>query len=122
MGASSVECEKNVPVFYKDSNSVVHTIGTERIDILFRYNNQVHMLELKATTTGIREHMEIQQLRKYHDALKYLQIDCDHMYVINFSQAANRTEVEFAYFNHLFENKTDLITSSRLFMQHKCQD
>jgi GxxExxY protein len=112
MGASSVEYEKNVPVFFKDSNGVVHTIGSERVDILFRYDNEVHLLELKATTTGIREHIEIQQLRKYHDALLYLQTNCHHMYVVNFTQALNRTEVDFVYFNHMFENESDLIRTS----------
>jgi GxxExxY protein len=112
MGASSVESEKNLPVFFQDSKGIVHTIGTERVDVMFRYDGQIHLLELKATTTAIREHVEIQQLKKYNDALKYLNTHCDHMYVINFTQAPNRKEVDYVYFNHEFEDHTKLIALS----------
>lgn len=112
LGASSVESEKNVPVFFKDSNGIIHTIGTERVDVMFRCDNQVHLLELKASTSPIREHIEIQQLRKYHDALQYLNTYCDHMYVVNFTQSPKKTHVDFVYFNKNFENETSLISTS----------
>ena len=103
-GAKSVESEKNVPVFYEDTLGVLHTIGTERIDILMRYKNdedvtKICLIELKATTSTIRHQVEVQQLKKYHHALKHLNIHCDEMYVINFTQNTANTTVDFMVFD-----------------------
>ena len=102
-GATSIEGEKNVPVFYEDSKGVLHTIGSERIDILMRYTMddkpKICLLELKATTSTIRQQVEVQQLKKYHQALKHLNVHCDEMYVINFTQNTSNTEVDFLLFD-----------------------
>lgn len=85
-GATSVESEKNVPVFYIDSRGVTHTVGTERIDLLVRTNEHVLLMEIKAHTAGIRDHMEIPQLKKYVNSLRHLHITPDVSCVINFPQ------------------------------------
>lgn len=85
-GATSVESEKHVPVFYEDSRGVTHTIGAERIDLLARTNEQVILVEIKAHTAGIRDHMEIPQLKKYVRSLRHLGIVPTISCVINFPQ------------------------------------
>lgn len=93
MGAVSVETEKHVLVFYKDINDVLHTIGTERIDILARFaSDTVVLMELKATTTGIRN-IEKMQLSKYINALSHINITPSHSFIINFNQS--KTVVDF---------------------------
>ena len=85
-GATSVESEKNVPVFYVDTRNVTHTVGTERIDLLARFQDESVLIEIKAHTSGIREHVEIPQLRKYVASLNKLGIHLTVSCVINFSQ------------------------------------
>ena len=108
-GAESVESEKNVPVFYTDVNEITHTIGTERVDILFRAEGEIHLLELKATTTTIRDNIEVQQLKKYQEALKHMNVACTHMYVVNFKQNTSNDDVNFFYFDENFINCTDSV-------------
>lgn len=102
-GAQSVEFEKHVPVFYTDIRNVKHTVGTERVDILLRYTHEkvprTCVMELKATTSPIRQAVEVQQLKKYHYALTELGISCDDFYIVNFSQGMNKTEVDYVYFD-----------------------
>jgi len=85
-GATSVESEKNVPVFYVDTRNVQHTVGTERIDLLARFQNETILMEIKAHTSGIREHMEVPQLKKYVASLKSLSVHPSIACVVNFSQ------------------------------------
>jgi GxxExxY protein len=86
-GATSVEYEKNVPVFYTDSRNVTHTVGTERIDVLARFFEDTSVLiEIKAHTAGIREHAEIPQLKKYVTSLRKLGITPTVSCIINFPQ------------------------------------
>jgi hypothetical protein len=102
-GAHTVEFEKHVPVFYTDSRDVQHTVGSERIDILFRYKHEkdtkICLMELKATTSAIRNQVEVQQLKKYHNTLKHMGIVCDEFYIINFSQGMGKDEVDVMYFD-----------------------
>jgi GxxExxY protein len=92
MGADSVETEKHVLVFYEDEKHVVHTIGSERIDILARFGSIIVLMELKATTTGIRN-IEKLQLTKYINALSYINIIPSHSFIVNFNQT--KTMVDF---------------------------
>jgi GxxExxY protein len=85
-GATSVESEKNVPVFYVDTRNVQHTVGTERIDLLARFQDEAILIEIKAHTSGIREHVEVPQLRKYVTSLKSLSVNPSLACVVNFSQ------------------------------------
>ena len=86
MNAKSVEYEKAVPVFFTDSNGFEHTLGSERIDILARIDEHIVLLELKATTSPIRENVEIEQRHKDDRALKKMNIVCDVKMVVNFVQ------------------------------------
>lgn len=97
MNANSVEYEKAVPVFFTDSNGIEHTIGSERIDVLARIDDQIVLLELKATTSPIRENVEIEQLHKYDRALKKMNIVCDIKMVINFVQQKDVTVNNVSY-------------------------
>lgn len=95
-GAMSVEFEKHVPVFFEDSKGMTHTIGSERIDILANFEKSVVLLELKAQTAGIREHVEMSQLQKYIKGLSFMNIHPDIALVINFPQHCKQTSnVEF---------------------------
>jgi GxxExxY protein len=94
-GATSVESEKNVPVFYVDSRQVTHTVGTERIDILARFGETVVLIETKAHTAGIRDHVEIPQLRKYITSLRTLGIVPTVSCVMNFPQKHSSMEFYF---------------------------
>jgi len=95
-GATSVEFEKHVPVFFEDSKGVTHTIGSERIDILAIFEKSVVLLELKAHTSGIREHVEVSQLQKYIKGLSFMNISPDIALVINFPQHCKQaSNVEF---------------------------
>jgi GxxExxY protein len=85
-GALSVESEKNVPVFYTDSRGVTHTVGTERIDLLVRLPEQTLLVEIKAHTAGIRDHVEIPQLKKYVKSLRHLHITPTMSCIVNFPQ------------------------------------
>jgi GxxExxY protein len=86
-GARSVEYEKHVPVFFKDTNGTTHTIGSERVDILAHFtNNRIVLLELKAQTAGIREQTEIPQLKKYIKSLEVMNIVPTLSMIINFPQ------------------------------------
>ena len=102
-GAQSIEFEKHVPVFYTDTRNVQHTVGSERVDILLRFTSdsmpRTCVMELKATTSPIRQQVEVQQLKKYHHALKQLGIECDDFFIVNFSQGFNKKEVDFMYFD-----------------------
>ena len=85
-GARSVEYEKHVPVFFKDTNGTTHTIGSERVDILAHFPDHIVLLELKAQTTGIREHTEIPQLKKYIKGLTVMNIVPTLSMIVNFPQ------------------------------------
>ena len=85
-GARSVEYEKHVPVFFKDTNGTTHTIGSERVDILAHFTNNIVLLELKAQTAGIREQTEIPQLKKYIKSLEVMNIVPTLSMIINFPQ------------------------------------
>tara|TARA_Y100000389_G_C17303016_1_gene433947 strand:- start:175 stop:603 length:429 start_codon:yes stop_codon:yes gene_type:complete len=102
-GAESIEFEKHIPVFYVDTKNVQHTVGMERIDLLVRYRDQkiskACLIELKATTSPIRNQVEVQQLKKYHNALKFMNIYCNDFYIINFCQGVVKSEVDYVYFN-----------------------
>jgi len=84
--ARSVEYEKHVPVFFKDTNGTTHTIGSERVDILAHFSDNVVLLELKAQTAGIREHTEIPQLEKYIKGLAVMNIVPTLSMIVNFPQ------------------------------------
>ena len=99
-GATSVESEKNVPVFYVDSRNVTHTVGTERIDLLARFNGETILIEIKAHTSGIREHTEVPQLKKYVASLKTLSIHPNLACVVNFSQKPP-FELEYYFLNSI---------------------
>lgn len=94
-GATSVESEKYVPVFFVDSNERTHTIGMERIDLLARFDEDIFLIELKAHASGIRENVEIRQLRKYVESLSRLHLVPKHSVIVNFPQNCKSTEVEF---------------------------
>lgn len=96
-GATSVEFEKHVPVFFEDSRGITHTIGSERIDILAHFEKTVVLLELKAHTSGIRDHVEVSQLQKYVKGLSFMNIHPDIALVVNFPQNCKQTsnKVEF---------------------------
>jgi len=102
-GAKTIEFEKHVPVFYTDSCGVQHTVGSERIDILLRYAIEnvprTCLIELKATSSGIRHQVEVQQLKKYHYALKQMGIICDDFYIVNFSQGLGKEVVDSMHFD-----------------------
>lgn len=85
-GARSVEYEKHVPVFFKDTNGTTHTIGSERVDILANFSDHIVLLELKAQTAGIREHTEIPQLKKYIKSLSVMNIVPTITMIVNFPQ------------------------------------
>lgn len=94
-GATSVEFEKHVPVFFEDSNKVVHTIGDERIDILARFNGDVCVvLELKAVARN-KLHTYMEQLKKYKKALYNMNITPNMFVLINFPQGAVDGQIEY---------------------------
>jgi hypothetical protein len=99
MGATSVEFEKHVPVFFTDSKNNVHTIGDERIDILARFGEGIQMpdvsvvLELKAVARNkLNTYME--QLKKYKKALYNLNITPNMFVLVNFPQGVGDGQVE----------------------------
>lgn len=95
LGATSVETEKHVPVFYTDSNDVQHTIGSERIDILARFcNSIVFLIELKAVANMNKQNVE-QQIRKYQKSLDILSIQPNYKLVVNFPQQLEKHHVDF---------------------------
>lgn len=91
IGASdiSVELEKNIPIFYTDTNGVEHMIGTERIDLFVRYDQYNILIELKATNSPIKTN-EILQLQKYVDSLTKLKYTLTHSILINFSKCTEQ--------------------------------
>lgn len=96
LGATSVEFEKHVPVFFKDSNQIVHTIGDERIDILARFDNipWCIVLELKAVARNkLSTYME--QLKKYKKALYYINVQPHTFMLINFPQGGGVGPIEY---------------------------
>ena len=104
LGASSVEYEKAVPVFYTDSNRITHTVGSERIDVLARFHNKIVLFELKAITSCIKD-AEVLQIFKYFDALKHLNIDVTHMCIINFAQNLKKPlMIDSKFFNVINDN------------------
>lgn len=88
IGATSVEFEKHVPVFFKDSLGVTHTIGDERIDILARFESHklYVLIELKAVATRNRLGSHLEQLKKYKKSLQELNITPNILMLINFPQ------------------------------------
>jgi GxxExxY protein len=95
LGATSVESEKHVPVFFVDTNQVQHTIGNERIDILARFpQNTVVLIELKAVANVNRVGLE-HQLQKYIRSLREMNVFPDHKFGINFPQQNDKNQVDF---------------------------
>lgn len=86
LGAKSVEFEKHVPVFFKDSNGTMHTIGDERIDILATFDNaEIILIELKAIARN-RLSGHVEQVSKYKRALAHLNVFPTVCMLINFPQ------------------------------------
>jgi GxxExxY protein len=103
-GASSVETEKHVPVFFVDSNNITHTVGSERVDVLVRFNKNecIGLIELKAQSASIRDAVEVAQLKKYAKSLQHLHIQPTYAVVVNFPQNnANVTSMS----SHVVEYK-----------------
>jgi hypothetical protein len=105
-GLITVESEKHVPVFYKDTRGNLLTLGDERIDILVKYTDEVNtmytkylLIELKATQSGIRDHVEMKQLKKYIHALSYIKILVNDAMVINFPQQRESEQIEYKKIN-----------------------
>lgn len=92
MGAKSVEFEKHVPVFFKDSNGTVHTIGDERVDILALFENKLILIELKAIARN-RLNGYIEQVLKYKRSLAHMNVFPDTLLLINFPQQPG-TDIE----------------------------
>jgi GxxExxY protein len=99
-GARSVESEKQVPVFYTDTNNVQHTIGSERIDILVRFKSDIILIELKATIASPND-ANLTQLKKYVKGLLQIGIIATEAVIINFSQKKDVNQVEFNKLNIL---------------------
>ena len=93
MGARSVEFEKHVPVFFKDSAGTLHTIGDERIDILATFADEMVLMELKAVAKN-RLPTYIEQLKKYKKALEHLNVTPTHFMLTNFPQQSDCAKVE----------------------------
>jgi len=100
IGARSVESEKQLPVFYTDTNNVQHTLGSERIDILARFNSDIILIELKATITSPND-ANLIQLKKYVKGLLQIGIIATDAVIINFSQKKDVSEVDFNKLNIL---------------------
>jgi len=98
MGATSVESEKHVPVFFVDIKKIQHTIGDERIDILARFNETIILIELKAVTSINHANIE-QQVLKYRRSLKALNINPTFSFAINFPQHLEKQQVQFLTFD-----------------------
>jgi GxxExxY protein len=96
LGATSVESEKHVPVFFTDTRGAQHTIGNERIDILARFPNDsaVLLIELKAVANMNRASVE-HQVGKYVRSLRTLGIVPTCQLAINFPQQADKQAVDF---------------------------
>jgi GxxExxY protein len=93
LGATSVESEKHVPVFFTDTRDVQHTIGNERIDILARFpNGDVLLIELKAVANMNRASLE-QQIGKYERSLRVLSVVPTYKLAINFPQQPDKKKV-----------------------------
>tara|TARA_Y100000389_G_scaffold83976_1_gene80585 strand:+ start:21869 stop:22279 length:411 start_codon:yes stop_codon:yes gene_type:complete len=97
LSAKSVESEKHVPVFYIDSNNTQHTIGSERIDILVRFDTGViFLIELKAVANMNKQNVE-QQINKYEKSLHTLNIFPTYKIAVNFPQQLDKKEVDFVH-------------------------
>jgi len=100
LGATSVESEKHVPVFFTDTRGAQHTIGNERIDILARFPKDkelVLLIELKAVANMNRASVE-HQIGKYVRSLRTLGIVPTCQLAINFPQQADKQAVDFLSF------------------------
>ena len=100
LGATSVESEKHVPVFFTDTRGAQHTIGNERIDILARFTSDAEMvllIELKAVANMNRASVE-HQIGKYVRSLRTLGIVPTCQLAINFPQQADKQAVDFLSF------------------------
>lgn len=100
LGATSVESEKHVPVFFTDTRGAQHTIGNERIDILARFPKDkelVLLIELKAVANMNRASVE-HQIGKYVRSLRTLGIVPTCQLAINFPQQADKQVVDFISF------------------------
>jgi GxxExxY protein len=83
MGAKSVEFEKHVPVFFKDSNGTTHTIGDERVDILATFPEGLWLIELKAIAKN-RLQGYVEQVNKYKRSLAHMNVFPTQFVLINF--------------------------------------
>lgn len=90
-GAESVEFEKHVPVFFKDTKGTIHTIGTERVDLLATFADQQILIELKAVARN-RLQSHVEQVHKYKRALAHLGVYPTLFLLINFPQQPIMTE------------------------------
>jgi len=100
LGATSVESEKHVPVFFTDTRGAQHTIGNERIDILARFTSDAEMvllIELKAVANMNRASVE-HQIGKYVRSLRTLGRVPTCQLATNFPQQADKQAVDFLSF------------------------
>lgn len=93
LGANSVEFEKHVPVFFKDSKGTVHTIGDERVDILAKFESSLILIELKAIAKN-RLHGYVEQVQKYKRSLAHMNVIPDRFLLINFPQQPS-SDIEY---------------------------
>lgn len=110
MGATSVEFEKHVPVFFKDSNDTIHTIGDERVDVLATFNKPTNydhetprclLLELKAVSRN-KLNTYVEQLKKYKKALGMLGVEPDTFMLVNFPQGSgNHDGIEWSVYHEM---------------------
>lgn len=91
MGAKSVEFEKHVPVFFKDSNGTTHTIGDERVDILATFPEGLLLIELKAIAKN-RLQGYVEQVNKYKRSLAHMNVFPNKFMLINFPTNTDPTQ------------------------------
>jgi len=96
------ETEKIIPYYYKDTFGDVHTLGFGRIDLFIHNKDNPLVLELKATSNGIKNN-EIIQLQKYLNYLKPKFPNANGL-VINFPQPTSKTIPTDVNFHEIFKN------------------
>ena len=84
LGASSVETEKSVPVFFTDTQGITHTVSSMRVDLLARFVDYVVPIEVKAQQGSIRSGIEYEQVDKYIEGLKAMNVHPTFSMLVNF--------------------------------------
>ena len=79
-------CRWNRKRTFRSFTRIRVEVGTERIDLLVRLPEQTLLVEIKAHTAGIRDHVEIPQLKKYVKSLRHLHITPTMSCIVNFPQ------------------------------------